>query len=358
MTESLRDAVVGSLTCLAAGDCLGLPVEGSRPDWIRAAYGTLRDFQWPQPVWSDDTQQALALLEVLVREGRVSPEAVGQALVARLQAAPERRFGLHRGTGRGFRHAVRAYAADGDWRASANPERIGNGASMRIAPLAARLRDLDDDAFVSAVVDASVVTHRDARSLAAAVAVARAAQHAARVEAELPLTGLMREVAALAEEDGRRIGSHLPDCLAGMEHVLDVAALLARLADAGSASPEGLLAIIERNVNEVRGGERLATDGYALASPIAAIVIAEHAADVDDALVTAVNLGGDADTTAAMVGGIVGAAVGPEGLPERLRGFPGYDALVAWAAASVDGNDGSLPDLLELERELCGIRDR
>jgi ADP-ribosylglycohydrolase len=67
MASTLREAVVGSLTALAAGDCLVLPVEGQHPDDIRRWFGRLTDLQYPLTAWSDDTQQALVLIELLVR---------------------------------------------------------------------------------------------------------------------------------------------------------------------------------------------------------------------------------------------------------------------------------------------------
>jgi ADP-ribosylglycohydrolase len=360
VASSLRDAVVGSLTALAAGDCLGLPVEGWHPGDIQARFGGVRAFAWDEPVWSDDTQQALALIEVFARHGQVRPDDVGEVLVARLEAHPGRRFGLHRGTGRGFRRAVSAYARDHDWRTSADPERVGNGAAMRIAPLAARLRDSPDEEFVHAVVNASIVTHRDARSITAAAAVARASQVTSASTSPLDTVRFLRTVADVAEADAARIGEIVGEILAGRDHLGDVAGLLARLAaraEAG-AGRDALLRVVGSNVVDVLGPGRLATDGWALASPIAAIVVAACARDVEDGLVTAVNLGGDADTTGAMVGGIVGAAAGAEGLPGPLRRFPGYEALVAWAAASVEGTaPDTLPDLLELERRLCDMRD-
>lgn len=63
-----------------------------------------------------------------------------------------------------------------------------------------------------------------------------------------------------------------------------------------------------------------------------------------------------AATVKPMVGGILGAAAGVDGLPERLRAFPGYEELIAWgSAAAGSGGVGVLPDLFDLERRLSGI---
>ena len=358
MARDLADAVAGSLTALAAGDCLGLPVEGRHPDEIARRHGRLVSFYREEPSWSDDTQQALILIEGLAREGRVTPDWFGEALVARRDAVSGRPFGLHRGTGRGFRHAVDEYARTRDWRTSANPDRVGNGAAMRIAPFAVALQRDPDADLVRSVVDATVVTSRDCRSITAALAVARAAQSMSRASM-LPVdpTDFLEAVAQAAAEDAERLPDLLPGILVGIGRAHDCAELLARLAaGASGGGRDGLLDIIQANVIDALGPGRLATDGWALGSPIAAIVVAAFAQAVDDGLVTAVNLGGDADSTGAMVGGILGAAAGVDGLPERLRLFPGYGELIAWGfAAAGSGGVEVLPDLFDLERRLSGI---
>ena len=358
MARDLADAVAGSLTALAAGDCLGLPVEGWQPGDIERTHGRLVSFYRGAPSWSDDTQQALILIEGLAREGRVTPGWFGEALVARRDAVSGRRFGLHRGTGRGFRHAVDAYARTRDWRTSADPGRVGNGAAMRIAPFAVALQRDPGADLVRAVVDATVVTSCDCRSIAAALAVGRAAQAMSEAPT-LPVdpADFLDTVALASAEDAERLPDLLPGILVGIEHVHDCAELLARLAaGASGGGRDGQLDIIQANVIDALGPGRLATDGWALGSPIAAIVVAAFAPAVDDGLVTAVNLGGDADSTGAMVGGILGAAAGVDGLPERLRAFPGYEELIAWGSAAADSKDlGALPDLLDLERRLSGI---
>ncbi|MBC7545666.1 MAG: ADP-ribosylglycohydrolase family protein [Candidatus Sericytochromatia bacterium] len=64
---------------------------------------------------------------------------------------------------------------------------------------------------------------------------------------------------------------------------------------------------------------------------------------------TAIAVGGDVDTTAAMAGAISGARVGLTGLPDRLapmlndQGKWGYEALIALADAAVDSGLSPAP---------------
>jgi ADP-ribosyl-[dinitrogen reductase] hydrolase len=231
---------------------------------------------------------------------------------------------------------------------------------MRIAPFAVLVRDRDDDAFVRAIVDASLVTHRDARSLMAAVFVGRAARFASFSSLPMDAGMMLRTLGDAAGSDVRVLADAIGPDLAGSEHLMDPVRLLEAIserADAGG-DVEDCLEVVGRNVREALRADRLPTDGWALASPIASIVVSAFAPGLEAGLVTAVNLGGDADTVGAMVGGILGAAAGLEGLPPAMRRFPGYDVLVAWAAAAVDGTPvDELPDVLELERHLCEIAD-
>src|SRR4051795_6738095 len=78
------DRVRGCLLGLAVGDALGAPLEGLSQQQIRAHYGQVTDYvdgarawkkkpyRWRLPgLYSDDTQQALALADVLLDHGRV-----------------------------------------------------------------------------------------------------------------------------------------------------------------------------------------------------------------------------------------------------------------------------------------------
>ena len=73
------DRFRGSLLGLAIGDALGAPLEGLSPQQIRAHYQQVTDyvdgarawkkkpFRWRLPgLYTDDTQQALALTDVLL----------------------------------------------------------------------------------------------------------------------------------------------------------------------------------------------------------------------------------------------------------------------------------------------------
>lgn len=172
----------GALLGLAWGDVLGCPVEGWRAVEIArhfSAYETLphayppsivelserrRRRLRPLGLHSDDTQQALALLGVVLDRTGWSSTAWVDWLVAGSEAH------AWRGTGESFDAAVAAL------RQGVSPQHSGSssagiGAAMRTGPLGAAFADRPEQ-LATVVMEASLVTHRDIRAAAAAYAVA------------------------------------------------------------------------------------------------------------------------------------------------------------------------------------------
>ena len=123
MSEA-SDRVVGSIIGGALGDGWGRPFEG----------GLRRDAA-PLPnvlVVSDDTQLTLATCEAIIERGRVDAEAIAARFVAWF------RLGRLDGLGASTLKALRDLDSGAHWAlAGAKGERsAGNGAAMRVAPLA------------------------------------------------------------------------------------------------------------------------------------------------------------------------------------------------------------------------------
>src|SRR6516165_7245449 len=106
------DRVRGSLLGLAVGDALGAPLEGLTAQQIRTHYGRIKNYvdgvqAWKRKpyrwrlrgLYSDDTQQALALADVLLEWGRIDADRLAEIYLA--MATPKGSFvGAHRGIGR------------------------------------------------------------------------------------------------------------------------------------------------------------------------------------------------------------------------------------------------------------------
>src|SRR5436309_1272644 len=85
----------GCMLGLAVGDALGAPLEGLSAPQIRTHYGLITDYvdgavawrrkpyRWRMPgLYTDDTQQALALADVLLERGYVDVERLAEVYLA------------------------------------------------------------------------------------------------------------------------------------------------------------------------------------------------------------------------------------------------------------------------------------
>lgn len=358
------DRMTGSLAGLAIGDCLGAPVEGMSAQAIRMRFGTLKEFQYAAPIWTDDTQQALVLVEAGARFGTPDPSWVGERLVAMSHPRGPRQFGCHRGTGRGFRAAVCAFEASRNWRTSGQLERAGNGAAMRIAPVAVALDQLEEREFCRAIADISLLTHRELRAIAGALAVgwltARLAEEPGYPVPRPRAGELLGALGRWVRDRETWLADEYPEVAPYRGEVHDLSALLLRLAERWNEGWQGCEQEILTMAAARLGTPTAAGAGYVLCSVPTAmcmVLMAEHS--FEEALVRAVNLGGDADTVGAMVGAMAGAAAGLDAIPSRWRCVAGYDALLAWGRALDARANGraepdlaTLPDLLALEQGL------
>jgi ADP-ribosylglycohydrolase len=357
-----HDRVVGALLGLAVGDCLGAPLEGRAPP-----DQPITDFLYDQPTWTDDTQQALVWVEAVVRHGHPDPAWIAGRYLEMAQIEAGGRFGLHRGTGRGFRESVAEFARSGDPAVSGRTDRAGNGAAMRVAPIAVALSERVGAAEMArAVVRASLVTHREVRALSGALAVARLASQLAE-EPGLPLargrgTALLADLATWLQREERRLPIEHPEVVvdpteADPGRLTDVSHLLGEIVSVLDQGWDACAGRISAMASARRGEHTWPGDGYVLASvPSAIALVLSSRDDLETTLSRAVSIGGDADTVGAMAGGLLGAACGTDAIPDRWLGFIGREVVQAWGCAlATNSMEADLPDLLALETELCAL---
>ncbi|MBX9624602.1 MAG: ADP-ribosylglycohydrolase family protein [Gemmataceae bacterium] len=241
---------------------------------------------WP---WTDDTAMALAIYEVLYRHGHIDQDDLARTFAARFRAEP------FRGYGAGAVRLLGQIEAGADWRAAAdilfNGGSFGNGSAMRIAPLAGYFAEDGYETVAEQAALSAAVTHAHpegiAGGVAAAVAGAYAWVHRDRRSDPAVKRGLFDAVLA-----------HTPagDVRKGIEH-------------AASITPD---LSIEPTARLLGNGSRIICQDTV---PFCLWVAARHLDDYEKAVVNTVRGGGDIDTNAAIVGGIVALAVGREGVP-------------------------------------------
>jgi ADP-ribosylglycohydrolase len=238
--------------------------------------------------WTDDTQMALSVVEELRARGTIDCDA--------LVAAFARRYEPWRGYGAGMHALLPAVRDGGDWRALA--ERVfpggsyGNGSAMRVAPLGAYFHDQPAARVVAEAERSAEVTHAHPEAKAGAAAVALAAWRAAGSRGDAPPA--------------------VVDLLASVSACLERSSRVARgLGEAASLPPETPLGDAVRRLGN--GSHVTCADTV----PLALWIAFAHLEDFGGAIRHAIAAGGDTDTVAAIVGGIVAARVGLEGIPPR-----------------------------------------
>lgn len=272
----LRDRARGALLGTFVGDAVGMPYEGAHPEDIPEQVEML-EARLGRGTYTDDTQMMIALAESLLENGRVDEDHLGRTFVA----AYDPRRGYGSGT-----EAVLALIRDGvpptdaALKAFDGGGSMGNGAAMRIAPVAVRFAG-DQEALLDAVRRSAVVTHAHRLGVDAAAVQATAIAAALRGE-----DAISAAHAAASSEELRYWIAEAMKLLADRPAPSVIAAALGT----GATGPESVPAAI-----------------YAAAANDTFV----------DAVSFAVRLGGDTDTIAAMCGAIAGARCGASAIPTR-----------------------------------------
>jgi ADP-ribosyl-[dinitrogen reductase] hydrolase len=360
------DRVRGCLLGLAIGDALGAPLEGLTAQQIKTHYGRVKNFvdgvqAWKRKpyrwrlrgLYSDDTQQALALCDVLLDFNRVDQDRLAELYLA--LATPKGAFvGAHRGIGRSFRQVL------AELERGVSPRRSGQstagiGAAMRIAPVSLYFHD-DRDAMFDAAMAASIMTHRDIRSLSGALAVAHAVR---RLTANEPRdASLMLWVAADVARDEARIAVEYDDVLISFDrHSRALSRALAHAESLLDQPRERALAALVEEANR-HGAEPVCkrpTMGFPPACIPTCLYLLLTTDSFEEAITEVINLGGDTDTAGAILGAMAGACYGVGEIPKRwLDGLQNRDGIDARAIALAHRSAAGLeiPDLITTEHEL------
>jgi ADP-ribosylglycohydrolase len=351
---------------MAVGDALGAPLEGLTAQQIKTHYGRIKNYvdgvqawkrkpyRWrSRGLYSDDTQQALAICDVLLDWHRVEPDRLAELYIA--LANPKGSFvGAHRGIGRSFRQVL-ADLERGISPRWSGQKTAGIGAAMRIAPIPLYHYD-DRDALFDSVMSSSIMTHRDIRSITGALVVAHAIRRLASGEPRDP--SLLLWVAADVVRNEPRIREDFGEIvISGDRHAKALPCALAHLEGVVDQPRERVLAALVEEANR-HGAEpacKRATMGFPPACIPTCLYFLITTDSFEEAVTEVVNLGGDTDTAGAILGALAGASYGAEGIPRRwldgLQNRGGIEARAeALARRSTQGLD--IPDLVATEHEL------
>ena len=321
------DRIVGALLGTAVGDALGMPIEGLSHQNVRTYYKGIKEYRDDDQrgdldagQWTDDTQMTFALVRALTdtRDPADWPAATAEAYVA---LRPEARRWGQTST------AAIDRLADGTPPAEAGtPDRDSDGAAMRAAPLGAwwAATGTDRDTAFGAIRPVLSVTHRHPAALAAGWGQAAAVRALLRLD----------DVASF-ERDA--FWATLTEETVWAEEQLDgdhrVSERLWSLADIIGSFPLDL---------------RDACDGVGVradeAWPFACAMVARRPHLLENTLLSGINVGGDADTTGAMMGAMLGALHGWTAFPDEWHeGLEDGERLEGEAQTFAEGLRGREP---------------
>ncbi len=285
-------AVKSALFGVAVGDALGVPVEfESRDDISRqpvtgmTGFGT---YDLPPGTWSDDSSLTFCLAEALTQGFDVN--AIGRSFVRwyheGLWTAHGEVFDVGNTTRTAIERLARGMQAD---RAGSDDEASnGNGSLMRILPLLFYLSDRPVTERFEMTRQVSSVTHRHIRSVISCFYYLEFARQI--------LEG--RDKSEIYRDLQKVVFGHLSALLIDPPEIVVFDRLLKHDI---SRLPE----------------EEIHSSGYVIHTLEAAVWCLLTTGSYREAVLRAVNLGRDTDTTAAVTGGLAGLLYGYDGIPAK-----------------------------------------
>jgi ADP-ribosyl-[dinitrogen reductase] hydrolase len=296
-TAARRDRAIGALVGLAVGDAVGTTIEFStKPNRV-----VLRDmvgggpFRLDAGQWTDDTAMALALADSLMAHPHLDATDLMNRFARWSEDGEYSCTGTCFDIGNTTAAAVRRFQRTGDPMAgSSDPRTAGNGALMRLSPVA--IRHWNNVSILS-----EVATRQTQTTHGAAEAI-----EASAIFAEL-----------------------LSDAIAGQP-------LAAILNGPAAGRVKGGFLGLHRDV--IHGS------GYVVECLRAALWAVSRTTSFRSAVLLAAHLGEDADTTAAVAGQLAGAAYGLSGIPQPwLAKLAWRKDIEARAGKLFDASAGAAP---------------
>jgi ADP-ribosyl-[dinitrogen reductase] hydrolase len=281
--ELIKNSILG----LILGDALGVPAEFKSRDELdrnpvndMIGYGT---YNQPPGTWSDDSSMSLITLECLKNE--YNPENIMKGFCKWAFEAYMTPYKKTFSIGNTTSNACRNYKVKknivtcGETTERSN----GNGSLMRILPVSIYSSKETDNTIVEKSFEISGLTHNHIRSKIAC------ALYSLIVRELLEEKNLYEAVA----NANRIITPHIPK-----EEIINFKRILN-------------FEVLQMNITSVK------STGYVIDTLEASLWCLFNASDYKEAVLKAVNLGNDTDTTAAVTGGLAGIIFGLDSISSK-----------------------------------------
>jgi ADP-ribosyl-[dinitrogen reductase] hydrolase len=284
------NATKSALLGIAIGDALGVPVEfrdrssiQNNPVTDMRGYGT---YNLPAGTWSDDSSLAFCLAEALTRDFDL--KVIGENFVKWLRHNYWTAHGSVFDVGITTRDAINRIAAGTapELAGGSHEDENGNGSLMRILPLVFYIKDKPIGERYQLTKLVSSITHAHIRSVVACFYYLEFARH------------------LLNKEDKFTIYTRLKTDIPQYLHSISV-------------NPKEISRFDRLLVSDIYelSGDDVYSSGYVLHTLQASIWCLLTTDTYKDAVLKAVNMGEDTDTTGAVTGGLAGILYGYQNIP-------------------------------------------
>ncbi len=289
MDNTIKAGIFG----VCVGDALGVPVEFKTRETLKAfPVENMREFgSWNQPkgTWSDDSSLTLCIAEELTKGYDL--EKIGQSFVKWVKYGHWTAHGRLFDIGGTTRHSIARLIKGESAKFSGNifEEDNGNGSLMRTLPLAFYLKDEENiEKLYQTVKEVSSITHGHFRSVFAC------------------FVYVIFAIEIIKGKDKKQAYQNTQE-------------LVLQFAEIQGFNPKEIQLfdrILKNNISEYLE-DSISSGGYVLHSLEASLCCFLNSESYAEAVLKAVNLGEDTDTTGAITGGVAGIYYGFESIPKE-----------------------------------------
>jgi len=311
----VRGAIIGT----AIGDALGMPVEGLSSSTVARRYGFIKSFLAPKRgswakrthnlkrgQWTDDTQLMFAIGESIIEHGCFDFADIARRHILAMDD--------NRGCGGSTISGITKIKNGVKWWNSAKSNGAGNGIPMKIAPIGVLLGlyKVMKFEFSTAIINISRMTHGDPRPAIAGILQASAISDGIIGGPKGLFASIINSphhARCLEKIFGHATSG--PQISESLEKAFD-------LAHIGSI----------QDIRSTIGAGCFVVESF----PFTFALVWKLGDNPEHCLQTIINQGGDADTTGAMAGALLGSAYGLSRFPTRWRrGLEAYKRLINMA---------------------------
>ncbi|GAA5091771.1 ADP-ribosylglycohydrolase family protein [Chryseobacterium ginsengisoli] len=289
----MENVVKAGIFGVCIGDTLGVPVEFKSRETLKSfPVEKMQEFgSWNQPkgTWSDDSSLTLCIAEELAKGYDL--EKIGQSFVKWVKYGHWTAHGRLFDIGGTTRHSIARLIKGESAKFSGNvfEEDNGNGSLMRTLPLAFYLKDEENlENLYQIVKEVSSITHGHFRSVFAC------------------FIYVIFAIELLKRKDKKEAYSHTQKSALEFAEIQGFNPNEIQLFDK----------ILKNDISTYSEGE-IRGSGYVLQSLEASLWCFLNSESYSEAVLKAVNLGEDTDTTGAITGGIAGIYYGFESIPQE-----------------------------------------